>query len=84
MTVYRSMPEALNPHLGKVVSGFVALLAEAERAKVLKDAEKVCSRVWTVHSFFASQSLHNKKKFKKKSGDVNYEAKFPPFFLLHK
>jgi hypothetical protein len=43
------------------------------------------SIVCTVHSFFASQSLHNKKKkIEKKSGDVNYEAIFPLFFLLHK
>ena len=38
----------------------------------------------TLQSFFASQSLHNRKKFKKKSGDVNDEVKFPFFFLLHK
>jgi hypothetical protein len=50
MTVYRSMPEALNPHLGKVVSAFVALLAEAEHAKVLKDAEKVCVCVY-IHAY---------------------------------
>jgi hypothetical protein len=31
--------------------------------------------------FFASQSLHNGKKIKKKSGDVNDEVKFPPFFF---
>jgi hypothetical protein len=44
------MPEALNPHLGKVVSAFVALLAEAEHAKVLKDAEKVCVCVY-IHAY---------------------------------
>ena len=34
-----------------------------------------------VISFFASQTLHNIKKFKKKSGDVNDEAKFSLLFF---
>jgi hypothetical protein len=34
--------------------------------------------------YFASQSLHNRKKFKKKCGDVNYEANFLFIFWLHK
>jgi hypothetical protein len=37
-----------------------------------------------VYKKIASQSLHNKKKFKKKSGDANYETNFPFYFLLHK
>jgi len=41
------------------------------------------SRVWAVHSFFASQTLHS-RFFLKKSGDVNDEANFPFYFLLHK
>jgi hypothetical protein len=40
--------------------------------------------IWSVYPFFASQSLHNKKKFKKKSGDVNDEANFSFFILLRK
>ena len=32
--IYRASPEVLNPFLGKVVSGFVAILAEAESSKV--------------------------------------------------
>lgn len=35
--VYRSMPEALNPALGKIVSAFVAMLAEEAKAQHLKD-----------------------------------------------
>jgi hypothetical protein len=31
--------------------------------------------------FFASQTLHNRIFFKKKSGDVNYEANFCIFFF---
>jgi hypothetical protein len=34
-----------------------------------------------VQSFFASQTLHNIKKFKKKSGDVNDEANFSLLFF---
>ena len=41
------------------------------------------SIVWTVYSFFASQTLHNRIFFKKKSGDVNDEANFSLFILLH-
>jgi hypothetical protein len=37
-----------------------------------------------VQSFFASQTLHNRKKIKKKSGRVNDEANFSFFILLHK
>jgi hypothetical protein len=44
-------------------------------------AHGASSYSWTLFSSFASQSLHNKKKIKKKSGDVNYEANFPPFFF---
>ena len=40
LTIYRGSPEALNPYLGKIVSAFVALLAEEERAKVLSDTAK--------------------------------------------
>ena len=42
------------------------------------------SIVCTVQSFFASQTLHNRKILKKKSGDVNDEANFSLFILLHK
>jgi hypothetical protein len=42
------------------------------------------SSYWTLFSFFASQTLHNRKNFKKKSGDVNDEANFSFFILLHK
>jgi len=38
--VYRVTPEALNPFLGKIVSAFVAMLAEPDTAKVLKDELK--------------------------------------------
>jgi hypothetical protein len=44
----------------------------------------VSSSYWTLLSFFASQTLHNRKNFKKKSGDVNDEANFSFFILLHK
>jgi hypothetical protein len=37
-----------------------------------------------VYKNFASQSLHNRKILKKKSGDVNDEANFSLFILLHK
>jgi hypothetical protein len=40
------------------------------------------SDYWTVYKFFASQTLHNIKNFKKKSGDVNDEANFRLFILL--
>ncbi len=36
-----------------------------------KRGRRETSSVWRFQSFFASQSLHNKKKFKKKCGDVN-------------
>jgi len=39
--VYRATPEALNPFLGKIVSAFVEMLAEEDRAKVLSDDLKV-------------------------------------------
>ncbi len=42
------------------------------------------SSYWPVYNFFASQSLHNRFFFKKKSGDVNDEVNFPFFILLHK
>ncbi len=42
------------------------------------------SDVQSTFSFFASQSLHNRKILKKKSGDVNDEVNFPFFILLHK
>jgi hypothetical protein len=42
------------------------------------------SSYWPVYKFFASQSLHNRIFFKKKSGDVNDEANFSLFILLHK
>jgi hypothetical protein len=42
------------------------------------------SRVQPVFAFFASQTLHNRKKSKKKSGEVK-DSVFPPhFFELHK
>jgi hypothetical protein len=41
----------------------------------------VSSRVQPVKSFFASQSLHNKKNLKKKSGDVSDEANFCLLFF---
>jgi hypothetical protein len=44
----------------------------------------VSSIVWTLQPFFASKTLHNRKNLKKKSGDVNYEANFSFYFLLHK
>jgi hypothetical protein len=44
-------------------------------------SSSVSSDCSPVQSFFASQSLHNRKKFKKKSGDVNVEANFS-FFIL--
>jgi len=41
-----------------------------------------------IAGLFSHFLLHNhfitEKKFKKKSGDVNDEVKFPFFFLLHK
>jgi hypothetical protein len=40
------------------------------------------SSYWTLLSFFASQSLHNRIFLKKKSGDVNDEANFSLFILL--
>ena len=45
-------------------------------------SEEVSSNGSRVISFFASQSLHN-KKIKNKSGDVNDEANFSFFILLH-
>ncbi len=42
------------------------------------------SSYWPVYNFFASQSLHNIKKFKKKSGEANDSVIFPFFILLHK
>jgi len=42
------------------------------------------SSYWPVYKNFASQSLHNRNFFKKKSGDVNDEANFSLFILLHK
>jgi hypothetical protein len=44
--------------------------------KLIVFAPYTSSSYWTVLKTFASQSLHNTKKFKKKSGDVNYEANF--------
>jgi len=49
------------------------------RARTLVRAS---SDVCTVQSFFTSQSLHNTKKIKKKSGDVNDEENFPFFFCF--
>jgi hypothetical protein len=46
--------------------------------------EEVSSIVCTVQSFFASQTLHDRLFFKKKTGDVNDEANFSFFILLHK
>lgn len=40
LSVHRATPEALNPFLGKIVSGFVALLAESDSAKALSDQSK--------------------------------------------
>jgi hypothetical protein len=37
-----------------------------------------------VISFFASQSLHNRKKLKKKSGEAKDSVNFSFFILLHK
>jgi hypothetical protein len=42
------------------------------------------SSYWAVYKKFASQSLHNRNIFLKKSGDVNDEANFSFFILLHK
>ena len=44
------------------------------------------SSYWPVYNFFASQSLHfiTEIFLKKKFGDVNYEANFRFFILLHK
>ena len=44
----------------------------------------VSSSFCTVQSFCTSQTLHNRIFFKKKSGDVNDEANFSLFILLHK
>jgi hypothetical protein len=44
--------------------------------KLIVFAPYTSSSYWTVLKTFASQSLHNTKKFKKKSGDVNYESNF--------
>jgi hypothetical protein len=40
--------------------------------------------LWSVYKFFASQSLHNIKNLKKKSGEAKDSAIFPFFILLHK
>jgi hypothetical protein len=42
----------------------------------------VSSSFCTVQSFCTSQTLHNRIFFKKKSGDVNDEANFPPFLCF--
>jgi hypothetical protein len=44
----------------------------------------VSSEYWAVYKFFASQSLHNRNFFKKKSGEAKDSAIFPFFILLHK
>jgi hypothetical protein len=41
------------------------------------------SSCWTLFSFFASQTLHNRKNLKKKSGDATDEANVSLFILLH-
>jgi hypothetical protein len=43
---------------------------------------RVSSYLPRVLPFFASQTLHNRKNLKKKSGDVNDEANFSLFILL--
>jgi hypothetical protein len=61
-------------------------MSERQGTRVRKTLTQatISSDVCRVQSFFTSQSLHNGKKIKKKSGDVNDEVKFPFFFLLHK
>jgi hypothetical protein len=54
------------------------------RRRVRLDIRMVSSSLQSFFSFFASQSLHNRKKLKKKSGDANDKANFSFFFLLHK
>ena len=46
-------------------------------------AHGASSYSWTLFSSFASQSLHNKKKIKKKIRRCKLRSKFSPFFLLH-
>ena len=60
---------------GRDVSGLGA-------REVLVVRDVLSSIVWTLQSFFASQTLHNVNFFKKKSGDVNKEANFSLFILL--
>ncbi len=47
-------------------------------------AGRKSSIVCSVQPFFASQTLHNRNFFKKKSGDVHDEVNFSLFILLHK